>query len=202
MKDNLEKFKAQVRMLCADPKFIHHPWFVEWHLEIVSRISAELAEHYPEADKDMVELLAWFHDYGKPFSWANDKEATISEGLPALRTMGFDEEIVQKIAAWMELFDNAQEYDLHDAPIEVQIVSSADGCSHTTGPFMQIFWKEFADRPYEQLMDGNRNKAQRDWDRKIVLPEARQAFGWRLQAVLEQNGALPDKFLDEISFQK
>ncbi len=41
----------------------------------------------------------------------------------------------------------------------------------------------------------NRKKIDKDWTRKIVLPEARQAFQARYQFLCEQAGDLPTRFL-------
>ena len=97
-----------------------------------------------------------------------------------------------------ETLDKKMELDLHHVPIEVQIVSSADGCSHMIGPFLNIFWHEatdatFTGKTFERLMDLNRRKIDKDWTRKIVLPEARAAFEQRYTFLRQQAGELPYK---------
>jgi len=82
----------------------------------------------------------------------------------------------------------------------VQIVSTADGCSHMTGPFLSIFWNEatdatFAGKSLEDLLSLNVAKLEKDWKYKIVLPEARQAFEPRYRFLKEQAGQLPASFL-------
>ncbi len=44
-------------------------------------------------------------------------------------------------------------------------------------------------------MASNINKANKDWERKIVLPEVKRAFKARFKLVLEQNGKIPKNFL-------
>lgn len=201
MQERIDAFKAHVREASANPDFVHHKWFVKWHLEIVERIAFELLEKYPQADRDLVEVMVWLHDYGKILDFANEYESTLIEGPKTLATFGFPEDFAKKAVGYIETLDRKLEVDLHEAPIEVQIVSSADGCAHLVGPFMHVFWNErtdktFAGKEYEELMQLNLAKAEKDWNYKIVLPEARVAFEVRYKLICEQAGRLPDKFLN------
>lgn len=200
MQEKIEAFKTHVKEASANPEFVHHKWFAKWHLEIVERIAFELCEHYSEADRELVEVMVWLHDYGKILDFEHEYEATLSEGPKILRKLGFPDDFAGKAVGNIETLDKKLEIDLHEAPIEVQIVSSADGCSHLVGPFMHIFWHEatdktFVGRTFEQLMEGNLRKAKKDWEYKIVLPEARAAFELRHRFLCEQSGELPEKFL-------
>jgi len=177
------------------PGFLHHTWYVRYHLEIVERIALELAERYPEADRDLVRVLAWLHDYGKTVDADDEHGATLSAGRTALSEAGFDGAFADRAIAYVELMDRKLEVDLSGAPIEVRIVSSADGCSHLVGPFFHLWWWEHAHKPFEQLMADNRRKLIQDWTRKIVLPEARAAFETRYRLLMEQTGDLPERFL-------
>jgi hypothetical protein len=100
MQEKISAFRQHVIEESGNPAFVHHKWFVKWHLEIVQRIAAELCEYYPDADRDLVEMMAL-----------------------------------------------------------------------------------------------NRGKLTKDWDHKIVLPEARKAFEERHRFHLEQAGKLPAKFI-------
>jgi hypothetical protein len=200
MQEKIDAFKAHVREASANPEFMHHKWFVKWHLEIVERIAFELLEKYPEADRDLVEVMVWLHDYGKILDFANEYETTQIEGLKFLTKLGFSEDFAQKAVGYIGILDKKLEVDLHEAPIEIQIVSSADGCSHMVGPFLYIFWNEksdttFADKNYVEMMELNLGKLHKDWKYKIVLPEARAAFEPRYRHILETSGQLPEKFL-------
>jgi len=202
VRDKIDTFKAHVREASANPAFNHHVWFVKWHLEIVERIALELSEYYPEADRDLLEVMAWLHDYGKILDYDNpkQKQLTLSEGRKKLLELGFAPDFVERAIANIDLLDQHMTIDIAQTPIEAQIISSADGCSHLTGIFMPVFWNfetdaTFKDRTYTELMAGNAKKARKDWERKILLPEARRAFGWRYRAILEQSGDLPEKFL-------
>lgn len=201
MQDKILELKAQVSEAASNQDFVHHKWFVEWHLEIVEKIAFELLEFYPKADKDVVEVMAWMHDYGKMLDFDNQYQVTLTKGKELLLGLGFAEDFVKIVIDNLELLDRKMEVDLQSAPIEVQIVSSADGCSHMVGPFIHLFWnfetdKTFKGKSLEELMELNIKKTEKDWSRKIVLPEARKAFEGRYKYIQEQSGNLPEKFLN------
>jgi hypothetical protein len=200
MLDKIVAFREHVKAAAANPDFLHHKWFVQWHLEIVEKLASELCEHHVEADRELVEVMVWLHDYGKILDKSREYEMTQIEGPKILARLGFPPKFTEAACKGIELLDKKNEIDLRQVPIEVQIVSSADGCSHLVGPFLHIFWneatdKEFAGKEFQEMMKLNRTKAEKDWERKIVLPEARQAFEARYKFILEQTGLLPARYV-------
>ena len=155
----------------------------------------ELTDAYTEADRNFILVLVWLHDYGKLIDRDREHELTLTEGRRALIEIGFTPEFSDKAVEYIRLLDNSRTIDLTGAPIEVRIVSSADGCAHFAGPFYQIWLWENSERPLHELMKENRRKAEKDWTRKIVLPEARAAFEGRYRIVCEQNGNLPNNYI-------
>ena len=195
MLDKLIAFKEHVKQAAENPAFIHHAWFVKWHLEIVEKIAGELMQHYPQADRVTVELLVWLHDYGKIIDFDHQYEVTLTAGSQKLLELGFPAEFVKRVIGLAEVIDKKGELDLTQALIEVQIVSSADVLSHLIGPFMYLWWYENAAKSFHELMEDNRNKALKDISRKIVLPEARAAAEPRYTFLLEQMGAIPERIV-------
>ncbi|HSW65691.1 MAG TPA: HD domain-containing protein [Bacillota bacterium] len=194
MEDKLKSLKEHVTALAADPKFVHHKWFTQWHLQIVERIALELLEHYPEANRDVVIAMVWLHDYGKIIDFDEQYSAQyIDAGRDKLLELGFDAEFAASVAANIARAD--QKTELDKADIEVQIVASADGCSHLVGPFIRLWWHEHPNQPFEEIMAENVRKLGVDWERKVVLPEARAAFQVRHDVSMEQSGKLPSSFL-------
>lgn len=191
----IDQFKQIIIKSSGNPEFIHHQWFVKYHLQIVEQIANELLQHYPQANPELVKVLVWLHDYGKTISFDNQYQITLEQGRKDLTQLGFEAEFVDKTIEYMEIIDKKMEVDISKAPIEVQIVSSADGCSHLTGPFMYLWWLENPTKPYEELMADGIRKANKSWNRKIVLPEARKDFETRYKFILEQGGELPESFL-------
>ncbi|HKR82375.1 MAG TPA: HD domain-containing protein [Candidatus Saccharimonadales bacterium] len=200
MQENLAAFKQHVREVAGNPRFVHHKWFVRWHLQIVESIANEILALHSEADRDLVATMVWLHDYGKILDFDTQYTTTLTAGKKKLAELGFPAAFVDRAITYIAMLDKKLELDLRKAPIEVQIVSSADGCSHMVGPFLTIFWHEatdktFTNKTYEELMALNRKKIDQDWNYKIVLPEARKAFEARYAFHREQSGELPAKFL-------
>lgn len=195
MKEKIDQFVAHVKQTSANPNFIHHKWFVQYHLEIVEKIALELCDIYPDADRDFVRLLAWLHDYGKTLDFDNQYDVTLTAGREKLTEIGFDAATVDRAIAAMEVIDRKNWDELQNASIEIKIISSADGASHHVGPFFALWWYENANKDYKELMEDNIKKTEKDWNRKMVLPEVRRAFEGRHNYILELNGRLPDRFL-------
>ena len=195
MEAALARFREMAVAAARNPAFGHHRWYVDYHLLIVERIADELCDHHPEADATLVRVLVWLHDYGKAIDRVNERVATVTRGRAALLAAGFPPEFAQQ-ALWC--YERFETHDtLADAPIEVQIVSSADGAAHLAGPFYALWWYENPQRPIPALLGDNRRKALLDWERKIVLPEVRTAFAARHRLLLEQCGDFPARFLPD-----
>lgn len=188
----LQRLKRLVIRKATRPTFVHHEWFVPYHLKIVERLAVQICSIYPEADKNLVLLLVWFHDYGKITDFSHEHEATLREGNTVLARLGFPDALVQKIIRYVKILD--EKSSVQRAPLEVKIVSSADGASHLVGPFYPLYWKEHAERSIRSIMKENRRKAFVDWKQKIVLPEVKKAFAARHAFILEHSGVLPSTF--------
>lgn len=196
MENKIEAFRDHVAEISANPEFVHHKWFVDWHLKIVERIGMELSEHYPEVNRDLIIVMTWLHDYGKILDFDRQYERDLlDKGRDKLIELGFDEAFANKAADFVEWGDKNTTIDLRQAPIEVRILSSADGGLHLFGPFFALHWYENPDLSVGELMQRAVKKLNKDWDGKIVLPEARAAFEKYYQVAMVQAGELPTKFL-------
>jgi HD superfamily phosphodiesterase len=193
MESQIEKFKQIVINNNSNRDFRFHEWMVKYHLEIVEKIAMELCGIYPEANRDIVQTLVWFHDFGKSIDENNEKEITIREGTKALLDCGFSQDFIDKVVYHWEIMEKKNEEDLNNAPIETKIISSADGAAHFVGVFYATYFADGNDFSYtiKELED----KMKKDWERKIVLPEVKEAFKNRYKFMQEMIGNFPDKFL-------
>lgn len=175
MDELLNQLRMFVTEKASNPDFIHHTWFVKWHLEIVETLSKDMTKFYPDADETTLIALGWMHDYGKIVDYDNQYDHKyVEEGRIAMIKLGFNEVFATKIAESIKLFDAKNH--LENESIEIRIVSSADACSHLNGPFISLYWHENPDRPFEEIMIENVRKLGDEWQLKVTIPEAIKSY--------------------------
>lgn len=188
----IDEIKRVVVEASTSSDFIHNKWYLKYHLELVEKLSLELCNIYKSANNNLVLALVWLHDYNKIFGVPENADESC--GAKLLRRIGLGENEVLEIKKYVEIIES-RNIVASDA-LEVKIVSSADGASHFVGPFYYFWWYENSDASPNKLMKDNYEKALRDWNKKIVLPEVKQAFKARFEFLLEQCGNFPDKYID------
>jgi uncharacterized protein YcfL len=190
----LNVLKQAVSTQSANTNFVHHKWFVKYHLEIVEKIASELCEKYAEADRFKVMVLAWLHDYEKIIDFDNQYNTELEATKQLMLQLGFENEFIVQMANDLNVY-NAKE-NLSAASIEIQIVSSSDAASHAVGPFMCLYWYENPGMTVEELMAANIRKISVDWEKKITLPEVKEAFSGYRDFNLQVAGQLPENYLN------
>ena len=124
MQDLIDKFKAHVIDECSNPSFVHHKWYVKYHLNIIERLINELSSVFPDADRDILHTMIWLHDYGKIIDSNKQYSTTLISGKDKLLELGFDCVFVEKVIRYTKIMDSKLE--LEKAALEIQIISSAD----------------------------------------------------------------------------
>lgn len=175
MEELLDKLRQFITQKAANPDFVHHKWFIKWHLEIVETLSIDMHKYYPQADKDTLIALGWMHDYGKIIAYDTQYDhAHIEAGRQAMIALGFNEAFATKIAESIKIFDKKDH--LENESIEIRIVSSADACSHLNGPWVSLYWHENPTIPFETIMKENTRKLGGEWELKVTIPEAIKSY--------------------------
>ncbi len=183
--DKIKELKNTVKKLSSKKSFIHNKWYYKNHLLVVEKFCKELCLIYKDVNKSDVEALVWLHDLGKIMSAEDPDSATLTEGRKLLKTIGYDKSDIERIINYCNLIDSLDSFE--NAPLEVKILSSADGGSHFFGPFFELFMYENPKEKLALLYEKQIKKALKDFNKKIVLPEVRYFVLPRFKLILEQN---------------
>jgi hypothetical protein len=186
--------KQKVSEQSNDRNFVHHQWFVKYHLEIVEQIAHELCERYPDADRLFVNALVWLHDYEKIVNFDEQYNTELVATKSIMAEVGYSTEVIEEMTQAINQY-NAKD-NLAAARIELQIVSSSDAASHLVGPFITLYWYENPSQSVAELQAENARKLLVDWEKKVTLPEVKQAFDQRYRYAMEIAGVLPSSFLE------
>ena len=197
MQEQIKSLEKEIQRLCENKEFKHHEWYFPYHLQILSLLCEKVLNMYPTADKYIVRILVWVHDLGKIVSAENPDAATLTEGKILLQRLNFEEDVITRVLDYCELLDTAT--DFITTPLEVQILSSADGASHFIGPFYGIYCYENPHnlKSFDKIMASNIKKANKDWQKKIVLSEVQEMIRTRYDFVIEQNSVNIYDLLEE-----
>ncbi len=195
VQNKLNKFKRIVKENCKNKDFEYREWFVDDHLIIVERIAMELCDIYKKADRNIVFALVWFHDFGKSINQKNEYKITEKMGPKVMRNIGLPEDFINKVLKFWKRMEMKNKIDISKEPIEIQIVSTADGASHFVGQFYPGFFSDEPKKGIEWVREELRQKIKTDWERKIVLPEVKETFKNRYLTTLEMLGKYPKKFI-------
>jgi hypothetical protein len=63
------------------------------------------------------------------------------------------------------------------------------------GPFYQIYCYENPEMSVEELMESNIRKLEKDWNRKIVLPEVKKELQVQYDFLRQSFGEIPEGIL-------
>lgn len=180
MKDKIERIKEIAK---SDAKKCGVPYMWECHGEPVVKYSLKLAE-VCKADKDVCEIAALLHDVGRWRHGGEDHHLTGStEAEKILSELGFNKEFVVKVRHCIE----SHRCNNGNVPntIEAKIISSADTMAHLDNiPF--LFFAVFAcskRNPKEAHEWLYQKILVRGWDKKMLVPEAKEIMKDKYEAL-------------------
>jgi putative nucleotidyltransferase with HDIG domain len=163
-------------------------WFYEEHVLVVGKLAMDLCDKHPEANKDAVTLMVWFHDIGRAHGHNRDHDLYGADYVKKLlKENDFSQDLIDLVA-------NAcitHSCDEHGKPesIEGKILATADALSHFhNGFYLRILssWSKKVDpkhypelatkSDYQFLKKKLFAKINRDLNEKIFFEEAKQAI--------------------------
>ena len=113
MEEKILELRKKVIKASLNPDFIHHRWFIKYHLEIVEKIAIETCDTYKEANKDLVRTLVWIHDYGKILGIRDDMDKIIAVSEKLMKDVGFENDFISQVIEYLKTFESKMEFDLN-----------------------------------------------------------------------------------------
>jgi len=157
------------------------------HVDVVVRWTERLCELYPQADKDVAVIAAWFHDLGHFIGSEKDHAVNSEkEARNFLEKEGLSEEKIVKITHAVRAHRNN---DIQPNTIEAKIVCCADSASHLTA---EVYLNILSDNTREKTL----GKLERDYrdlsDFPLIKKELTPLYhAWR--GVIEK---FPEDFVE------
>ncbi len=165
-------------------------WFIELHLKPMKKFALKLAETL-DADKEIVEISVWLHDITHTEKGAPHDHPKVNSEFAEkfLAEKGFDRKTIQSISQC--ILNHGCHEGRTPKTTEEKIISSADAMAHIANfealLFVAFYMKNYSpDKTYTWLKD----KIERDWNKKILLPQAKEMVKERYEQIRILLGAM------------
>jgi len=169
-------------------KELSDPEDYKYHLEKVVEYALDLSDKV-NADRKVVELGAWLHDYGRLTIPENDPihhETGATEGAEYMKELGVDADTIEKVKHCI-LSHRAREGDKPET-LEAEVIANADAVSHFDIVPLLFWWGALSGKSYDESREWVIGKLKRDWDEKLTLPEAREMVEKKYKTLKEVLG--------------
>jgi uncharacterized protein len=158
---------------------------VKYHIRFVVNSALKLAEIY-KADKEIVELACWLHDIAraKGLEAGQDNNHHIEGAKKTediLKKLKYPKEKIDKVINCILAHRGSKE-DYTPKTIEEKIVANADAMAHFDS-FLNLFLEFVNPNNFEEGVELIKAKLERDWNKKLTLPEARELVKYKYDAI-------------------
>lgn len=187
MKKSITDVKNQ---LVNDIKASKHcdTWFYKEHVLVVEKLAMDLCDKYPEANRDAVTLMVWFHDIGRAHGHNEDHDLYGADyARKLLGENEFNQDFVDLIAD--ACITHSCDENGKPESLEGKILATADALSHFhNGFYLRILsswsrkvnpkhYSELADKfDYQFLKKKLLAKINRDLNEKIFFEEIKETI--------------------------
>jgi len=175
MEDRIDKIRELIK-----EKFERIDW--QYHILPVIKYAKELARIY-KVNEETTELAALLHDIGR-IDLKNDENHHIlgsKEAEKILKDFDYDEEIIKEIKHSIESHRGIKS----PKPVTTiaRIIANADAMAHFDIVPVLFYWRGTRNQSLEEVIDWADKKVERDWNKKITLPEAKQMVEEKYKAI-------------------
>lgn len=174
-----EELKQIIEKECADLDYFDY----KYHLLPVVEYAAKLAE-ICDVDKEVVELSAWLHDIGRIKFGARNHELTgAAEAERILRQFGYSDEIIEQVKHC--ILAHRGSGSIQPQTMEAKVVATADALAHFDMflPLLTAMGRRGKAKDDKRIYRWIYEKMERDWNKKILIPEAMEIAEEKYRAI-------------------
>ncbi len=147
-------------------------WMWQFHLQIVAKKAAELADTYG-ADPDIAVAGAWLHDFGDAFTNRHSpdhEQISNKQGRLLLEKAGYLESEIDQVMDDV-IAPHSCQNDFLPTTVAGKVMATADALAHlNTDFYLQFAWKHLPEgKNYQQYIEWVREKIERDFNTKIFF---------------------------------
>lgn len=131
-------------------------------------------------DEEKAELAALLHDIGRIKFGSKDHEITgIPEAEKILKEYNYPKETIDEVKHCIESHRGSK--DILPRTILAQIITNADAMAHLD--ILPLFFHNPKKHTFEESLQFVSGKIDRDWNKKLTLPEAKQMMEEKYRAI-------------------
>ena len=192
----IEEIKQIIEKEYADLDYFDY----RHHLLPVVEYAEKLAE-ICDANKEVVELSAWFHDIGRiKFGSRNHELTGAAEAEKILKQFGYSDEIIEQVKHC--ILSHRGSGSIQPQTMEAKVVATADALAHFDMflPLLTAIGKMEKGKDARIIYGWLYEKMERDWNKKILIPEAMEIAEGKYRAIkllLDNEASGPDDEADE-----
>jgi len=153
----------------------------KYHIVPVVNYSKKLAKTIG-VNEEIAELAALLHDIGRMVSEDENHHLT---GLPVaekiLKKYNYSRKVIDEVKHCIESHRGSK--DIKPRTKTAQIISNADVMAHFDNFPVLIFFGSKKEFKFEEIIKWLDNKIERDWRKKLTIPEAKEMMKEKYKAI-------------------
>lgn len=152
----------------------------KYHILPVVKYAKKLAKIY-KADEEIIELAALLHDIGRiKFHDEDHHISGAAETEKILKEYDYSIEVIKEVKHCVESHRGSQ--DIKQKTISAKIIANADAMAHFDTLPIFFYWRKWM-KSFEEVVKFVDEKIERDWNKKITLPEAKIMMEKKYKAI-------------------
>lgn len=152
----------------------------KYHLVPVVKYAKKLAK-IMNADKEIVELAALLHDIGRlRFGGENHDITGIPEAEKILKEHNASQDVINEVKHCIESHRGSK--DIPPRTTIAKIIANADAMAHFDILPVFFYWRS-KKQNFNEVFKWVDEKVDRDWNKKLTLPEARKMMKEKYKAI-------------------